>query len=210
EGMPLHIYILGATGRVGQEILQNALDDGHQVSVLVRSPEKIKIKSPLLTVYQGNVLNKIDLINSMKQCDVVIRALNTDKKDTLSKSMPLIIDAMSHYDLSRIITIGTAGILNSRSEPNLYRFQSNESKRRSTTAAEDHLSAYHILKSSNLYWTIVCPTSLPDSEVTGKYRTEINVLPANAQSISVGDTANFAYSLLFTNTFLKTRIGIAH
>lgn len=208
--MPLHIYLLGATGRVGKVILQNALDDGHQVSVLVRSPEKIKIKSPLLTVYQGNVLNKIDLINSMKQCDVVISALNTDKKDTLSKSMPLIIDAMSHYDLSRIITIGTAGILNSRSEPNLYRFQSNESKRRSTTAAEDHLSAYHILKSSNLNWTIVCPTYLPDSEVTGKYRTEINVLPENAQSISVGDTANFAYSLLFTNTFLKTRIGIAH
>src|SRR5699024_1305207 len=82
----------------------------------------------------------------MKDCDVVISALNTDKNNTLSRIMPLIIKAMTSYDLSRIITIGTAGILNSRNEPDLYRFQSSESKRKTTTAAKDHLAAYELLE----------------------------------------------------------------
>src|SRR5690625_6511736 len=84
----LHIYLLGATGRVGNNILNTALNDGHQFSVLTRSREKLKIKSPLLTIYEGDVLNKADLLHSMKDCDVVISALNTDKNNTLSRSMP--------------------------------------------------------------------------------------------------------------------------
>src|SRR5690625_7694625 len=77
----LHIYLLGATGRVGNNILNAALNDGHQVSVLTRSREKLKIKSPLLTIYEGDVLNKADLLHSMKDCDVVISALNTDRSE---------------------------------------------------------------------------------------------------------------------------------
>ncbi len=206
----MHIYLLGATGRVGQEILKTALNDGHQVSVLVRSPEKLGIESNLLTVYEGNVLNEGDLLNSMKDSDVVISALNTDKNDTLSKSMPLIIKTMAHYSLTKIITIGTAGILNSRVEPKLYRFQSSESKRKTTTAAEDHLAAYLLLRESDLDWTVVCPTYLPDGVEIGGYRTEIDFLPENSKKISVGDTASFAYSLLFDSTFIKNRVGIAY
>src|SRR5699024_11520053 len=82
-----------------------------------------------------------------------------------------------------------AGILNSRNEPDLYRFQSSESKRKTTTAAKDHLAAYELLEKSNLDWTVVCPTYLPDDEIIGEYRTEIDYLPKNAKKISVGDTA---------------------
>lgn len=206
----MHIYLLGATGRVGQEILKEALNDGHQVSALIRSPDDLNIKSDLLTVYKGNVLNKADIMNSMKNSDIVMSALNTDKNDTLSKSMPLILKAMSHYDLSHIVTIGTAGILNSRIEPDLYRFESSESKRKTTTAAKDHLAAYEVLKASEMKWTIVCPTYLPNGVKKGDYRTEIDFLPVNSKEISVGDTASFAYSLLLNKTFINKRVGIAY
>ena len=107
---------------------------------------------------------------------------------------------MAHYNLEKIITIVTAGILNSRVEPELYRFQSSESKRKTTTAAKDHLAAYLLLEESDLDWTVVCPTYLPDGGEKGGYRTEIDFLPQNSKEISVGDTASFAYSLLFDNT----------
>ena len=79
---------------------------------------------------------------------------------------------MKHYGVHRILTIGTAGILQSRTEPEKYRFQSNESKRKTTRAAEDHLKGYLHLKESDLNWTVICPTYLPDGEVTGTYRVE--------------------------------------
>ena len=64
--------------------------------------------------------------------DVVISALNTDGTTTMSDSMPFIIKHMKERGIKRIISIGTAGILQARSAPYLYRFQSSESKRKST------------------------------------------------------------------------------
>ena len=163
----MNILILGATGRVGSQIVKHALYDGHDVTVLVRTPEKIQITNEKLTVVQGNVLNEDDIVRSIGGIDVVISALNTDVTTTLSESMPLIIKAMKREGIQRIITIGTAGILQSRSTPQLMRYQSRKSKGRSVRAAKEHHKVYKMLKQSRLEWTIVCPTYLPDGERIG-------------------------------------------
>src|SRR5574342_1083197 len=126
----MNILLLGATGRVGSHIVTFVLQERHHVTALVRTPEKIQIKNEKLAIIQGNVLEKDDIIRSMKGIDVVISALNTDGTNTLSESMPLIIEAMENEGIKRIITIGTAGILQSRTMPNSLRYQSSESKRK--------------------------------------------------------------------------------
>ncbi|SDI68647.1 NAD(P)-dependent oxidoreductase [Natribacillus halophilus] len=207
----MKILLLGATGRVGNIIAGLAVNDQHHINALVRSPEKLDIANDRLTIHQGNVLDQQKLSEAMVDADIIINALNTDKNDTLSRSMPLIIQEMKHHGIKRIITIGTAGILNSRTEEGRYRFQSSESKRRSTTAAEDHLAAYHYLKESNLQWLIVCPTALINGSAEGNYRVEENYLPENGKRISVGDTADFAYRQMSQQeAFIHTRVGIAY
>ncbi|MDV2884753.1 SDR family oxidoreductase [Alkalihalophilus pseudofirmus] len=206
----MNILILGATGRVGSHILTHALQDGHHVTVLVRTPEKVQINSENLTIVQGNVLNKNDIVRAMDGIDVVISALNTDGTTTLSESMPLIIKAMENEGIQRIITIGTAGILQSRITPNILRYQSSESKRKSTRAAEEHHKVYDILKQSSLDWTIVCPTYLPDGEREGKYRIERNFLPEGGMEITVPDTAEFTYRQIESNDHVQSRVGIAY
>ncbi|AXF55046.1 NAD(P)-dependent oxidoreductase [Salicibibacter kimchii] len=206
----MKILILGATGRVGTEITRLALADQHDVKVLVRQPEMLAMNRDQVTVVQGNVLNRTDLSEAMHNVDIVISALNTDKNDTLSRSAPLIIQEMYEQGLQRFIMVGTAGILNSRTERELYRFQSRESKRRSTTAAEDHLGAYRSLKESGLKWTIVCPTALINGGSEGNYRVEKDYLPENGKRISVGDTAAFTYSLLDLEKYIHVRVGIAY
>ena len=206
----MNILILGATGRVGSQIVTYALHDRHHVTVLVRTPEKIQINNENLTIIQGNVLNKDDIVRAMHGIDVVISALNTDGATTLSESMPLIIEAMENEGIKRIITIGTAGILQSRTTPNLLRYQSSESKQKSTRAAEEHHKVYDLLKQSTLEWTIVCPTYLPDGERLGKYRVERNFLPEVVVKISCTDTAEFTFSQIKSNDYIKSRVGIAY
>lgn len=206
----LNILILGATGRVGSQILTYALHDRHHVTVLVRTPEKIQINSGNLTIIQGNVLNKNDIVRAMHGIDVVISALNTDGTTTLSESMPLVINAMENEGIQRIITVGTAGILQSRTTPTVIRYQSSESKRKSTRAAEEHHKVYDLLKQSTLDWTIVCPTYLPDGEREGQYRIERNFLPEGGMKISVPDTAEFTYRQIESSDYVKSRVGIAY
>jgi len=104
----MNILILGATGRVGSQIVTYALHDSHHVTVLVRTKEKIQINHGNLTIIQGNVLNKDDIVRALNGIDIVISALNTDGTTTLSESMPLIIEAMENEGIKRIITYGNA------------------------------------------------------------------------------------------------------
>jgi uncharacterized protein len=206
----MNILILGATGRVGGHLVDYALQDKHHVTALVRSPEKIQINNEQLTIIQGNVLNKEDVERAMYGIDIVVSALNTDGATTLSDSMPHIIEAMENEGIQRIITVGTAGILQSRTTPHLLRYQSSESKRKLTRAAEDHHKAYDLLKQSSRQWTIVCPTYLPDEDRVGEYRVERDLLPVDGVKIHVPDTAEFTYKQINSDKYIKSRVGIAY
>lgn len=206
----MRILILGMTGRVGSEIAKLALEDKHQVTALVRTPEKITSNDDNLSVEKGDVTIKEDVERAMKDADAVISALNTDGGETLTESMPLIIEAMKAEGIKRIVTIGTAGILNSRVEDDVLRYQSSESKRKLTRAAEEHHKTYELLEASELDWTVVCPTYLPDGEATGEYREERNYLPEDGKKITVGDTAEFAYKQLESDEYVQSRVGIAY
>ncbi len=124
--------------------------------------------------------------------------------------MPQIIEEMQREGIKRIITIGTAGILNSREYVDLLRYASPESRRRSTRAAKEHHKVYDLLKQTNLNWTIVCPTALSEAEAEGEYRTTVDFLPENGRKISIKDTADFAYMQILNHTHIKARVGIAY
>lgn len=207
----MKVLLLGATGRVGNQLLELLLNSNHEVIALVRDPQKLNFEHSSLTVISGNTLNFVDLDKvTSSQITGVISALNTDGNYTLSKTMDLLIPLLESKKIERFVTIGTAGILQSRSEPNTLRYLSSESKRKSTSAAADHQNAYFKINSSKLEWTIVCPTYLPDGPITKQYRLEKDFLPINGSSISTGDTAYFAFIEFFHKNFVKTRVGISY
>ena len=198
----MKVCILGATGRVGSNIINLALKDSAEVTALARDLNRIEIQHERLRVIEGNVLNENDIKKVIEGSDIVISTLGTDQNGTLGKSMPQIIKQMEEDGVRRIITIGTAGILQARTNLNLYRFQSTESKRKTTTATEDHLVYKVLSNSNNLCWTVVCPTHLIDGEATEVYRTEKDILPEGGSKITVGDTAHFAWDLC-KKTYMK-------
>lgn len=210
EENALKLLLLGATGRVGCEIARLAAQDGHQVNVLVRTPEKLPSDIKVRQVFRGDATVKEDIEQAIEGCDAVVSALGTDGGTVLTDAVPLLITAMQERSIKRLLTMGTAGILNSRTDPGLLRYQSSESKRKLTRAAREHHEAYLAIKESYLDWTIICPTYLPDGPPTGNYRTEKDYLPLEGMQISTGDTAEFAYKQLSSEEFLCSRVGIAY
>jgi putative NADH-flavin reductase len=51
------LFLLGATGKTGREIMDLALDRGHRVTAFVRSPHELVRRSDRLTVRQGDALD---------------------------------------------------------------------------------------------------------------------------------------------------------
>ncbi|MGF7036458.1 putative NADH-flavin reductase [Paenibacillus mucilaginosus] len=206
----MKLFILGATGRVGTRFVADALRGEHEVAALVRQPNKMEVTGRKLTLIQGNAINKDDIRIAMQGADAVFSSLGTDGTTTLSESMYIVIREMKQQGIRRIVSVGTAGILRSRTNPDLYRYQSSESRRRSTFAAEEHRRVYELLLHSDLDWTIVCPTYLPDGDRLGTYRVERDYLPEGGTSISVADTAEFAYRQINSAEYNCSRVGIAY
>lgn len=204
----MKIALFGATGRVGGHVLKKALDQEHTVTVLVRSAEKLTDHKEL-TVIQGDVRSERDVVNAISGMDVVLSALGTSD-DILTESTPHIINAMKKMNSKRILTIGTAGILESRVELGKLRYQEKNTFRRSTYDVEEHHKAYNLLKKSGLDWTIICPTYLPDGNSQGDYRIERDYLPEGGKQITVGDTADFALDELLASDYVGSRVGISY
>ncbi|WP_121642234.1 NAD(P)-dependent oxidoreductase [Bacillus vallismortis] len=206
----MRIALLGASGRVGQAFLKQAAADGQFDMYALLRAQQSGLPLPEDRLIMGNARRREDVEKVVKDAEIVISCLGTDGDDTLSVAMANIIAIMKEQHIKRVITIGTAGILNSRYEPGKYRFETSESKRKLTRAAKEHAKVYEMLKESSLDWTIICPTYLPDGAATGEYRVERNVLPEGGTSITVGDTADFLYHELITGEYAGYRAGLAY
>ncbi|MFP3394444.1 NAD(P)H-binding protein, partial [Brevibacillus sp. SIMBA_076] len=75
---------------------------------------RVETEHERLHIIEGNVLNGNDIKEAIKGCDIVISALGTDRNGTLEKSLPIIIKQMEEEGIKKIVTIGTAGILQAR------------------------------------------------------------------------------------------------
>ena len=203
----MKIALFGATGRVGSDILLLLLKNNIEVTALVRDIEKVQPHDGL-TVLQGDARKASDIEQTLENADAVISALGTDQTTVLTESISHIIAEMKNRNINRIITIGTAGILTSRLEPDLLRYESSESKQRSKVAAKEHHRVYTMLSVSSLDWTIICPTYLPTDPATNAYMIERDRLPVSAVRTTTGDTALFAYNELIENKHIGYRVGI--
>jgi putative NADH-flavin reductase len=206
----MNLLLLGATGRVGGHVLRLALQDGHHVTALVRNPDRIPCSHPNLTLLHGNARRPEDISRAVAGAEVVISALGTDGTTTLTDSVRALVPAMEQERIKRIITVGTAGILQSRVDPALLRYQSSESRRRITSAAEEHHRAYQLLSQTALAWTIVCPTALKEEPSPAPVRVQRDYLPENGTWISFADTGAFVYRQINDLTYVQARVGIAY
>jgi hypothetical protein len=69
------LIIFGATGSLGRHVLSQALDAGHQVTVLVRTPAKLPLESgPHVSIHTGdlNALAPADLAGLISGHDALI------------------------------------------------------------------------------------------------------------------------------------------
>src|SRR5262249_52455701 len=69
------IALFGATGTIGSRILREALDRGHQVTAVVRDPNKITEHHDRLTVTTGDVLDPGPVAAAAVGQDVVVSAV---------------------------------------------------------------------------------------------------------------------------------------
>src|SRR5690606_32714494 len=72
----MKIAVIGANGHIGSRVVQEALNRGHEVTAVVRTPSKVETQHEHLKVVQGDVFDNERIVNAIKGQDVVVSAYN--------------------------------------------------------------------------------------------------------------------------------------
>jgi uncharacterized protein len=110
------IVLIGASGFVGSAILNEALNRGHQVTAVVRNPDKISTKHANLTITKGDV-SSVEVVKVLSEgADAVISAYNPgwtnpDIYEETLKNYSAILNGVKAARVKRLLCVGGAGTL---------------------------------------------------------------------------------------------------
>lgn len=110
------VVLIGASGFVGNAILNELLSRGHKVTAVVRNPKKINVTNSNLEIVKTDVSDTDVMVEICKDKEAIISAYNPGwanpniYEETL-RNYPLILEAAKRSGAKRLLCVGGAGTL---------------------------------------------------------------------------------------------------
>lgn len=202
----MKLAIFGASGRTGRPLVQQALDAGHSVNALVRTPATFPMQHERLTVVQGDAMDLDAVEKVVRGTDAVLSVLGQTKgspKDIQTMATKNIIAVMQKYEIRRFVSLTGAGVDAPEDSPKLINHVIKFALKTMAGAvlkdAEQHAA---VLRGSTIDWTIVRGPMLTEGPYTGKYR--VGWVGVNTGTrVSRADIADFMLKQLDDTTYLR-------
>ncbi|OZY44465.1 NAD(P)-dependent oxidoreductase [Pseudomonas lundensis] len=184
------IAIIGATGRAGSQLLEEALRRGHSVIAIARHASKIGQREHVVTK-DVDVHDAQALQEALAGSDVVLSAAHFS-----TLPVEAIIEPVKKAGVKRLLFVGGAGslllpdgtkVIDSEGFPDEYKPEA--------TAGGQYLET--LRKEQDLDWTFLSPSAeFVEGERTGKFRLGKDHLLIGADGKSWITFADFAIALL--------------
>ena len=218
----MRLFVIGANGRTGREILDLARTRGHEVTAFVRSPEALEAalrqadgKGRLraetagsLTVVRGDPRRPESIAAALPGHDAVLSAIGPHPREALRPSTLLTdcaratVDAMTASGIARLAIVSAAVLF---PEKGLYfaffRWVT-------TYHARDLRAMEHLVQESGLAWTIARPPRLTKSP-EANFLAVRNALPAGSRVMSFRSVAAFMLHAVERRSHVAEIVGLA-
>ena len=196
----MRLALIGTSGYVGAPLLQEALDRGHQVTALVRHPEKLPAHANLVAV-RADVHDSAALAEQLRGHDVVLSAFNpgwgvADIREQFIAGSRAIVAASKQAGVRRLLVVGGAGSL--YVAPGLQLIDTPDFPAEYKEGAEGARQALNMLRDEQeLEWTFLSPAALLEpGPRTGKFRLGQDELLMNGDEPGSISTADLAVALI--------------
>jgi putative NADH-flavin reductase len=209
----MRLIVFGSTGGTGRPLLEQALEQAHDVTAFARNPAKIDdIKHENLQVVRGDVLDPAAVESSVAEQEAVLCAIGAGAGRTTLREVGTrsIIQAMERTGVRRLIVQSSLGVGDSRANLTFVtKYIIVDLFLRHAFA--DHERQEAVVRASSLDWTIVRPPYLTDGPRTGTYRHGFPAKRTRIQGkISRADVADFMLKQLTSDTYLRQTPGVSY
>ncbi len=213
EKRKLRLLIIGATGGTGRQLVEQALNLGHEVTAFVRNRSALNLANPRLRIVQGDIMDYASVAAAVADQDAVLSALGHKRyfypTRILSEGTRNIIKAMETHGVGRLICETSLGIGSSAGRMGIY-YTFFLIPLILPFYFWDKARQEQIVAKSKLDWVIVRPGALTNSKRKGRYRHGQRV--GNylwTVKISRADVAEFMLKQLEDNSYLETSVSLS-
>lgn len=207
----MKVLILGATGPTGRELVSQALEQQHEVTVFARKPTEFPRR---IRVVQGDTMREPEAIaDAVKGQDAVLSALGTGKvlfpNRIQERSLGNLVPAMERAGVKRLIVMSAFGVGDTLRDASLVQRMIYATLL--SAVFSDKARGEETVRASSLDWTIVYPTVLNDGPRTGKYRIGERIEGLDGlPSISRADVAHFMLGELAAGAYVRRGVVITY
>lgn len=170
----MNLFVLGATGATGREVVRQAIDAGHRLTAYGRRAGDLPVDDPALTIVIGDVTDVDALAAALPHHDAVISTLGVPRgprtlrnNRLIATSTRALVAAADGAGVRRVVMLSAFGVGDSYPKASLFaRFLYR------TVVADvfrDKAEGESILRSSDLDWTLAYPVTLNKKPGTGTY-----------------------------------------
>lgn len=209
---PTTIAVIGGTGKSGQFLVQQLLQDGFQIKLLVRNPAHAPAPHPQLTIVPGEVNNYHSIAHLLDGCTAIISTLGLgippSEPTIFTQSTSHVLQAMQVHGIRRYLV--TTGLMvdtpfDRKSEKTAAATAWMRNTYPASTANKQ--AEYELLAASKLDWTMV---RLPVIEQTTEVPDiTISLEDCPGDSISATSLARFLIGQLKDHAFIQKAPFIA-
>jgi putative NADH-flavin reductase len=213
----MKIIIFGATGFSGQAILEEAIKQCHEVTILVRDASKIQSSYNNINIVEGNVLDPEVVASVLHHQEAVIQCLGVggkgDGKPTtfISDATKIIVEEMEKQQIKRLIAMSNVGAGNSLAfQPWFFaKIILPYFMKWLKVIIDDKNRMEPIIMNSELDWTIVRCPNIVDKTPKGNVHATLDGKGLKL-SITLGDMAEFIVHQLTDSTYSKQAPSISN
>lgn len=207
----MRILVVGASGRTGRHLVEQALGHGHEVTAFVREAARLGITDPYLRVVEGDVTKPETLSPAVERQDAVVSVIGAPpgrEVHTFSDGSANLIRSMTARGVRRLVVLSSSGVGATGDVP--LRFRALLALPGMRAVYEDLQRMEDDVMLSDLDWTIVRPSRLTDGPQTGHYRVvEGSFVPKGSQ-ISRADLAALLLKCAETQYYRRMAVAVAY
>jgi putative NADH-flavin reductase len=206
----MKVIVFGGTGTIGRLVVQQAVEQDHEVTLLTRNPSLVGPTDPRVHVVEGDVFDARAIAPVIAGQDAVVVTLGGGRKGGVrARGTAAIIEAMRATGVRRLVVLSLIGVGDSREQLNFFwkRLMFGLLLR---GAYADHVEQERLTRASGLDWTIVRPGSFTDGPRTGSYRRGFGPQEKTTLKVSRADVAEFVVEQLTDETWLRQAPSLAY
>jgi putative NADH-flavin reductase len=173
-GSPRRVTIFGGTGKTGRHLVDQALEAGHHVTVLARTPAKLDLHHERLHVLGGDVQDPAAVAEAIEGADAVLSVLGPTRNapnHQVSRGTQHILDAMRRNVVKRLVVSAGAAVGGEGDQPKLVdHLISVVLKLAARHVLEDMTRTVEAVRERDRDWTVVRVPMITDGPPKGRVR----------------------------------------